>query len=143
MIKPILTDKKILSIVSVPAEFDEYTEQVINDLKDTANKLGNFAGLAAPQIDHKIRIILVNVQDVKTVMINPEYINKSGKHVSGNESCFSIPISLKKPIRVRRYYKIHIMYTDIKGNKITRRFKNFESRLIQHEIDHLNGKLIS
>jgi len=141
MIKPILTDKKLLSEPSFTADYYSIDE-VVKDLRDTAATLNKCAGIAAPQIGHKLRIILVNVQGAAIVMINPEYINKSGKNAFGNESCFSVPTYIKSPKRDKRFYKVHVAFTDEQGNRVTRRFKNFEARLIQHEIDHLDGKLI-
>ena len=142
MIKHIVTDKNKLSEKCDSIEDQYQIDIVIKDLIDTAASLENCAGLAAPQINYMARIILVNVQGSNVIMINPAYNQKKGKLMLGNESCFSRPATLKQPIRVKRFNKIQVIYTDPKGNTLIKRFKSFEARLIQHEIDHLNGVLI-
>lgn len=147
MIKPIITDKKILSEVCTMACNVKEKCEIISDLKDTAaglkSKTGyDCAGLAAPQISHKKRIILVNVQAKTTIMVNPIIILKKGKHSLGNESCFSIPMSMKHPVRIKRWFKVKVAYWDEEGELVEKLFKSFEARLIQHEIDHLDGKMI-
>jgi len=147
MIKPVITDKKLLHNVCDRANYcADY--QTIDDLKDTANNLKqstgySCAGLAAPQIGHMKRIILVNVQAKTVIMINPEIIETKGKLSWGNESCFSVTSTFTRPIRIKRWFKIKVTYTNEKGELIEQKFKNFDARLIQHEIDHLDGKLIS
>jgi peptide deformylase len=115
---------------------------VISNLRDTAEELNNCAGLAAPQIGHMVRIILVNVRGRTVIMINPEIIERKGKLISQGEGCFSVPGSITKPVRVRRHNKIHVQWEDELGCTNFARFKSFEARLIQHEIDHLDGILI-
>jgi len=142
MIKPILTDKKLLSEKSAWVKHPIESDPVVQDLKDTAAKLTNCAGLAAPQIGHKLRIILVEVQGKATIMINPEIIETKGKENLGKEACFSVPVSIQHPKRVKRWYKVKVKYNTEEGYVLTKTFKSFEARLIQHEVDHLNGQLI-
>jgi len=147
VIKPILTDKEILHEVCERGDYYAHYE-IIDNLKDTAlslrSKTGfDCAGLAAPQIGYKKRIILVNVQAKTVIMINPEIILTKGKFSLGNESCFSVPVSFKAPIRIKRWFKIKVRYTNEQGEHVEKLFKSFEARLIQHEIDHLDGKLIN
>ena len=147
MIKPIITDEKILHVVCDKADY--YSDyQVIDDLNDTADDLKNStgyscAGLAAPQIGYMKRIILVNVQSKRVIMINPEIILTKGKFSFGNEACFSVPSSYNRPVRIKRWYKIRVRYTNEAGEIIESNYKNMDARIIQHEIDHLDGKLIS
>jgi peptide deformylase len=147
VIKPILTDKKILHEFCERGDYYAHYE-IIDDLKDTAadlkSKTGlDCAGLAAPQIGHKKRIILVNVQAKTVIMINPEIIVTKGKFSLGNESCFSVPSSFTRPVRIKRWFKVKVKYTNEEGVFVEKLFKGFEARLIQHEIDHLDGKLIN
>lgn len=146
MIKPILTDRKILSELCTRANYHSDYE-TIDNLKDTAadlkSKTGyDCAGLAAPQIGHNKRIILVNVQAKTVIMINPEIILTKGKFSLGNESCFSVLSSFKAPVRIKRWFKVKIKYCNEQGVLVEKLYKGFEARLIQHEIDHLDGKLI-
>jgi len=142
MIKPILSDKKLLSEISKWVKHPCESVEVIHDLKDTAATLNNCAGLAAPQIGHMLRIIYVDVQGKALIMVNPEIIETKGKNIFGNESCFSVPVSMKYPKRVKRKFKIKVKYNAESGEIVTKTFKSFEARLIQHEIDHLDGILI-
>lgn len=121
--------------------------QIIIDLKDTAADLKNStgygcAGLAAPQIGHMKRIILVNVQAEQLIMIDPKIINLKGKHTLGNESCFSVPSTFTQPVRVKRWFKARVSYWTEEGDFVEKLYKSFDARLIQHEMDHLDGKLI-
>jgi len=141
MIKEIVTDKDKLTSVCSTVNFVD--EQVNDDLLDTANSVfKTCAGLAAPQIGYLLRVIVVKLAEGFVVMTNPEYIEKSGKFKGGLEGCLSRPITTAKPVNVKRYYKVKIKYTDIDGNQVVRKFKNFEARVVQHEIDHLDGILI-
>jgi len=142
MIRPILTDKKILSEICEESHSETEQHEVITDLKDTAATLNNCAGLAAPQIGHKKRIILVNVQAKTTIMVNPVIILTKGKYSWGHESCFSVPISMKHPVRIKRWFKVKVAYWNEEGNVVEKLFKGLEARLIQHEIAHLDGELI-
>ena len=117
--------------------------RVIDDLKDTAASLKNCAGLAAPQIGHQVRIILVHVQGAATIMINPVIAERRGKQTYSLEGCFSIPDTIKKPVPVKRSFKVCIGYYDEFGKHVSKKYKGFEARLIQHEIDHLDGTLIA
>lgn len=146
MIKPILTDKKVLALPCREVELPIGTGDKINieNLLDTANDLGikKCAGLAAPQIGCVRRIIVVALLDRFEVMINPIILETKGKAVLGLEGCLSRPATIDKPIKVRRFYKIQIEYVNKFGEQVKKRFKNFEARVVQHEIDHLNGILI-
>lgn len=143
MIKPIITDKRVLRQKSYRSLINNPDLAiVVQDLKDTAASLTNCAGLAAPQIGHKLCVVLVFVQGVTTIMVNPEYVERKGKQVSGREGCFSIPDTLTNPVMVRRYNKIVVQYEDERGFLQRRRFKSFEARLVQHEFDHLVGVIL-
>ena len=72
------------------------------------------------------------------VMINPSIINKMGQ-AKTREACLSVP-GMRIP--VTRSETIVVEYTDISGVEIKQEFNDIESYCIQHEVDHLNGKLI-
>ena len=143
MIKPIITDKNLLSGVSEPVTTFNIDDEIVQDLLDTANSMyGRCAGLAAPQIGYDVRVIAVLLSGGFTIMFNPEYIYKKGKLLNGNEGCLSRPDTIKKPVNVKRFYKIRIRYTDINGEIVETKFRSMNARVIQHEIDHLDGILI-
>ena len=141
MIKPIVTDKTELTKVCTPSKLNTvYTKECAIDLLDTANSLYRKCdGLAANQIGYNARIIIVKLASGFIVMINPEYIERSGKLKSGKEGCLSSPSTIKKPVSVKRYYKIKIKYTGVDGIERIVKYKNYFARVIQHEMDHLDG----
>mgnify|MGYP000135378213 CR=1 FL=1 len=143
MIKPIITDKNLLSNTSESVSIFSAEDEVIQDLLYTANSMyGRCAGLAAPQIGYDVRVVAVLLSGGFTIMVNPEYIYKKGKLLNGNEGCLSRPGTIKKPVNVKRFYKIRIRYTDINGDVVETKFRSMNARVIQHEIDHLDGILI-
>jgi peptide deformylase len=108
----------------------------------------NGAGLAAPQIRLKERIIVVEVRKTDLfpnrpvsalyVMINPEIINFSEDVEEGWEGCFSIPNLMGL---VERSKVIKVKYLDIEGEENCETFEGYLARVIQHECDHLDGYL--
>ncbi len=142
MILPIVTNKKELRKRCTPIAY-QLTAPAVADLLDTANSLYDKCdGLAANQIGHSVCIIAVKLSNGFEIMINPEYIEKTGAVKWGNEGCMSRPSTIKSPVRVKRHYKVKIKYTDVNGDVIVVKFKNYFARLIQHEMDHLDGVLI-
>lgn len=105
-------------------------------------------GIAAPQVYVSKRIIIVasrpNLRypdapymDAVT-MINPEIISASATQVLGEEGCLSVP---EQRGRVARVEEVEVRYFTLEGNEVVQSFKGFPARIVQHEIDHLNGIL--
>lgn len=101
------------------------------------------AGLAAPQIGQNIRLAIIGkdaAPDQKDwVIINPKIIKHSWKRTRDEEGCLSIP-GVKK--EVARFAKITVKTLDAKGRPLNFQAENLFARVIQHEIDHLDGILI-
>jgi peptide deformylase len=100
----------------------------------------NGIGLAAPQVGVSKRIIVIDVDGAPLVMINPEIIAQSDNQVVMNEGCLSIPetyIDLKRP------ESISVKFRDRKGKPHHECYAGLTARVIQHEIDHLDGKLMT
>ena len=98
-------------------------------------------GLAATQVNKHKRMIVMDTsseRDDLYVMINPSIINKTGV-AKTREACLSVP-GMRIP--VTRSETIVVEYTDLSGVEIKQEFNDIESYCIQHEVDHLNGKLI-
>jgi peptide deformylase len=103
-------------------------------------------GLAAPQVGRPIQLIVANIpagygegveEDVAYTLFNPEIV-KAGGRDEDLEGCLSFP-DLLGP--VERYSWSIIKGQDIDGNKVRFRARGIVSRVLQHEIDHLNGTL--
>lgn len=120
--------------------------KVIEDLKETFSYVEGF-GIAAPQIGVNKRIIIIgvdsskckyeNVEDIPaTIMINPKWKPISDEANAEFEGCLSVPVIRGK---VHRYLNIQVEYYDELGKKIKKEVSGYTARLIQHEIDHLDG----
>ena len=122
-------------------------EELIRDMRDTMAHL-NGAGLAAPQIGVPLRVVIFGVTanprypDIEpvpdTVLINPVLTPLSSEMEEGWEGCLSVP-----GMRgwVPRYRKLHYKGLDEKGEPFERDVEGFHARVVQHEVDHLEGVL--
>ncbi|MCK5416322.1 peptide deformylase [Candidatus Parcubacteria bacterium] len=117
-------------------KIQEYDE-LINDMVLSMVKLDGI-GLAAPQIGKNIKIVIINMRNGVVAMINPKILKKSIFKEWGEEGCLSVPNTFGK---VRRYKKVTCEYLDRTGIKHKIEAKGLMARVIQHEIDHLNGIL--
>jgi len=113
------------------------------DMLDTMYK-ANGVGLAAPQVGVNLRVFVIDVSDPKgpidpMVFINPKIIKKSGA-INSYEGCLSFPQAYTN---VRRYSNVMIKALDINGRSFVKEAHDGEllARAIQHEFDHLDGKL--
>jgi peptide deformylase len=122
--------------------------QLIVDMHDTM-ALANGAGLAAPQIDVDLQVVIFGSGQVnprypleepipKTILINPVITALSDEEQLGWEGCLSVP-GLRG--LVPRIKHIHYCGFDVYGNRIEREVSDFHARVVQHECDHLFGIL--
>ena len=144
-IKQIITNTIILSQACSACDLDDpILQKEINNLIDTATSLREkCAGLAFNQIGILKRgfIIKLGVAKDFKIIINPKYIMKSPTVKARFESCLSRPGM--NPIKKRRSIKVKIEYWNPETKLIEREiFRALEARIVQHEMDHLNGILI-
>lgn len=117
--------------------FDSELADFANDMIDTMRALKG-VGLSAPQVGKSVRVIVVEAEEGKpVVLVNPSILSANGSKAY-EEGCLSFPGQFSK---VTSAEKIEVEYQDVKGTKVVRNFEGLESTAIQHEIDHLNGKL--
>lgn len=95
-------------------------------------------GLAAPQVGVNRQLFVTNVGGADMVFVNPKIIRRSGKAVM-EEGCLSIP---GVHVYVRRPEKIWVRFMDENNHVHEREYNDLMARVIQHETDHLQGKLI-
>jgi len=101
-------------------------------------KRANGIGLAAPQVGILQRIIVIAPEGMRpTALINPRVIKAEGQAV-GEEGCLSIPGLYGDVIRPS---SVEVEALDRKGRRITFELKGLKARVVQHEIDHLDGIL--
>ena len=117
-------------------KIDKPVLDLVSDLLDTLEDEGG-VGLAAPQIGITKRIILVRYDDKVETYINPEIEVLENKRIEGDEGCLSI-YSIQG-FQVKRYPRIKIRTTNIKGNIEEFIAEDLLARVIQHEVDHLDG----
>ncbi len=115
--------------------------RIIKDMLDTVRD-ANGIGLAAPQVNHKLRIIVVNLEYSGIpafVLLNPKIVGSSKKKTEMEEGCLSIPGVFGI---VERPEKITFSGQDLNGKAVSAKADGILSKVIQHEIDHVNGILI-
>jgi peptide deformylase len=95
-------------------------------------------GLAAPQVGRIERLAVVDVDDEPMVLINPEIVESSSGTEKGEEGCLSIPDIYGD---VERPETIRVRAMDAEGKMFEREATGLLARCLQHEIDHLHGKL--
>jgi len=141
----------VLRMIAKPVELDELTnpdsglQSLIDDMIETMHHEGG-VGLAAPQINHSIQIVVLEYTENErypnegiiplTVLINPVLSEYSQETQEGWESCLSL-IDFRG--LVPRSTKITLDAYDRRGRKIHKTVSGFEAVVLQHEIDHLKG----
>jgi peptide deformylase len=116
---------------------DKQFQQLCLDMAETMKKKDG-VGLAAPQIGQNIRLIIINTKEGAVCMINPKIIKKSLTKEWGEEGCISVPNVFGQ---VKRCKKIICKYLNKDGKEVKINAKGLMARVIQHEIDHLDGIL--
>jgi len=115
---------------------------VADDLRDTlraARKKHDMGrALSAPQIGAPVRIVLVELDKQRWVMVNPEITDVGAEDFAVWDDCFSFPNIL---VRVRRAYQLSLTYRDLTNKLHTRELTGPLAELVQHELDHLDGIL--
>ena len=116
---------------------DEDLHRLIDDMYETMYEAQG-VGLAAVQIGKLKQLIVIDdYEGTKIVLINPERVAEEGSS-EALEGCLSVPERVGK---VKRFEKIKINYTDRDGEEKTLETEDFLARIIQHEMDHLEGIL--
>jgi peptide deformylase len=150
MIRPVLRmgDPRLWQKSRPVGEFNTAElNELLQDMRDTMVHL-NGAGLAAPQVGVPVRVVIFGVTanprypDIEpvpdTVLINPVLTPLSGEEEEGWEGCLSVP-----GMRgwVPRFAKLRYSGYDERGRRFQRDVEGFHARVVQHEVDHLDGIL--
>lgn len=121
-------------------EINGEIKKLIDDMIETMEK-NHGIGLAAPQVGTFKRIIVLGADLTESdisVLINPKIIKKSPEAEIGEEGCLSFPGLY---LKIRRAKRVEAEGLDINGKKIKLRANDILARILQHEIDHLDGIL--
>jgi peptide deformylase len=141
-------DPRLLEVAKPVAAFGTpELESLLRDMRDTMQDL-NGAGLAAPQIGVGLRVVIFGIEanprypDADpvpfTVLINPELTPIGEEIEEGWEGCLSVPGMRGL---VPRYRQLRYTGLDARGQPIDRTVDDFHARVVQHEVDHLDGIL--
>lgn len=138
----IFPDPRLRKVAKKVTKFDKSLEILANDMLETMY-IANGIGLAATQVDRHIRLIVMDLseeRDDPRIFINPTFkILKNHKLFEFEEGCLSIPGFNET---ITRPDKIELTWQDIKGNQHIEKPEGLLTVCIQHEIDHLDGKLM-
>ena len=149
MIYPIiLYGSSVLRKIADEIKRDETDVKKLSDDMFETMENADGIGLAAPQIGISKRIFVVDgtmledekMKNFKKVFINPKIISESGEDWGFEEGCLSIP-SIRE--NISRKTDIEITYFDENWNQFTDHFDGMKARVIQHEYDHIQGKLFT
>lgn len=137
MVREIVTDEDFLRIKSEPADKKDLptAKDLLETLKANADRC---VGMAANMIGVSKRIIAFSVGKAYFVMLNPVVTNHSKDEYEAEEGC----LSLKGTRKTMRYKSVTVEYLDVKMRKQKESFSGFAAQIIQHELDHLEGKII-
>jgi peptide deformylase len=128
--------KKSREIASKTLKSEEFIN-LCKEMEETMLKKDG-VGLAAPQIGESIRLIVVNTKNGVIAMLNPELVKKSWAKEWGEEGCLSVPGVFGE---VKRHKTVSCNYMSLSGEKKCLDSKGLLARILQHEIDHLDGIL--
>jgi|GEM_PF-445397 peptide deformylase len=118
--------------------------EVTDEIRALVDEMGDImytahgVGLAAPQVGRSIRLITYDAGDGLTALLNPEIVKMKGEQYEPEEGCLSIP-GLRGV--VKRANEVVVKAMNLDGKTVQFRAREFEARILQHEIDHLNGVL--
>jgi peptide deformylase len=145
-----MDNNELLKIIKYPNDFLRTKTQEVKDFSDPnlerlikdmakAMEINKGIGLAAPQVGSNLKLCIVRVDNELYILINPKITSFSRKKDFFEEGCLSFP---GKYFQIERPIKVKVKARDPKGKKIKIKAGGLLARVIQHEIDHLDGVLI-
>ena len=127
-------------------------EEFDDDLRQLAARMvrimddAHGAGLAAPQIGILKRLFVyqADADDDPRALVNPEIVERSDETAVGGEGCLSLQVLLREEhdVPVERARRIRVRALDVDGDEVELEAEGHEARVIQHELDHLDGVLL-
>jgi peptide deformylase len=135
----VFPDTRLRTVAKAVTEFDQNLKQLVSDLFETMYEAPGI-GLAATQVDRHIRLLVMDVSEEKNqprCLINPELLEADGAEEM-DEGCLSVPGFYEK---VQRAEHIRVRAQDENGGVFEFEAEGLEGVCVQHEMDHLEGKL--
>ena len=137
--------EEVLRIKSIPTLITDEVRDLVSNMKETM-LAENGIGLSAPQVGVNLRVIVIQLMSAGKLvgpvqeMINPVITNYSDDTMEYEEGCLSIP---GEYIRIDRPRSINVKFQTLSGKYKKWFLKGLEARIVQHEIDHLDGVLMT
>jgi peptide deformylase len=131
-----------------PTARAEHTQEVLDLLGAMVSRLRslNGAGLAAPQVGAPVKVVVIEVRRTDVFpsrpttpllqMVNPMIVRRSEAELTDWEGCFSVPGLMGQVPRAER---VTVEYLTPDGRQVTEDYEGYAARVIQHELDHLDG----
>ena len=140
-LRPILRfpDPRLKKIAAPVTKIDDSIRRLASDLAETMYEAPGI-GLAATQVDVHLRVIAIDASETRDqllVLVNPELVESEGVQI-GEEGCLSVPGIYDK---VERAERVVVRYMDLEGNKKTVSADGLLAVCLQHEMDHLQGRV--
>ena len=133
-------DPRLQTVARPVATVDARIRQLVDDMRETMLAADGI-GLAATQVDVHERVIVIDVSDARDqpcVLINPEIVARSEELALGEEGCLSVPETYDK---VTRHARVTVRALDRDGKQQEFEADGLLARCVQHEMDHLMGKV--
>ncbi|WP_198972433.1 peptide deformylase [Xylophilus sp. ASV27] len=133
-------DPRLFKVAKPVQAVDARIQTLIGDMLETMYQASGI-GLAATQVDVHERLVVIDVsenRDTPLVLINPEIVWASAEKLSGEEGCLSVPGIYDG---VERAAEVRVQALDREGNPFTLEADGLLAVCIQHELDHLMGKV--
>lgn len=132
---PVL-DQKAAEVV----EFGGGLRSLARHMRDTMREFKG-VGLAAPQIGKSVRVVVVAGGGFTATLVNPAIIARDSTQVFAQEGCLSVDRSRWR--NVRRAEWVHVCWQTVHGDAREQVLDGYAARIVQHEMDHLDGVLIT
>jgi peptide deformylase len=132
-------DPRLHTVAAPVAQVDDRIRQLVKDMAETMYAAPGI-GLAATQVDVHERLLIIDISEARDqlqVFINPEIVESSGE-IETEEGCLSVPGIYDK---VRRAERVQVRALNTQGEIFTLQAEGLLAVCIQHEIDHLDGKV--
>jgi peptide deformylase len=133
-------DPRLKTVAKPVTHVDERISVLVSDMIETMYSADGI-GLAATQVDVHEQVIVMDTSESRTeprVLINPELLSMSDEQVVGEEGCLSVPAVFDKVVRAAR---VRVRALDREGQPVEFDADELLSKCVQHEMDHLRGKV--
>lgn len=133
-------DERLHRVAAPVGDINDRIRQLVRDMAETMYAAPGI-GLAATQVDVHEQVIVIDTsqqRDQPLVLINPELVWRSDERVIHEEGCLSVPAIFEK---VQRHAEVTVAALDREGRRFERRVEGLTAVCVQHEMDHLLGKV--